>query len=201
MKASIITILATFSTVGVVDAARLKGGMQTNIKGRKDRHLLGDLTLSMPEPTQESVVNDKDIVDLLRAGGFDAGVNLDIRRALGISGVRMSGMDSKDRCVSLLDDIFDLLLFSGAVEDAIKVILCGEEEDHQGPGEEEDDQGPGEEPGDGTCTGTAPYESCNPDADVCCQEPGDTYFCDDADEADPTCQCCTCYPGFSTCPE
>ena len=127
MKASIVAILATFFTIiSVVDAARIKGGMRTKVEGHKERHL-DDLILSMPKQMND---HNGDIMELLVKEGIDTGVILDFTAALDLSGARMTGgTDAKDWCAAYFDQLFDLLLFSVAVEDAIKMIICGKEEE------------------------------------------------------------------------
>eukprot|EP00578_Thalassiosira_sp_NH16_P006911 CAMPEP_0181118100 /NCGR_PEP_ID=MMETSP1071-20121207/22890_1 /TAXON_ID=35127 /ORGANISM="Thalassiosira sp., Strain NH16" /LENGTH=172 /DNA_ID=CAMNT_0023202561 /DNA_START=74 /DNA_END=592 /DNA_ORIENTATION=+ len=128
MRATIIFIatLMQFFTIGVINASRIRGGMRTKVEGDKERSL-GDLAFSMPKPTDDQ---NQDIKELLANEGFDTDAISHITTALDLSGARMTGgSHAKELCVSILEGLFDLLvLFSAAVEDAIKVLICNVDE-------------------------------------------------------------------------
>ena len=125
----IATLMQFFtSTIGVINASRIRGGMRTKVEveGDKERSL-GDLAFSMPKPTDDQ---NQDIKELLANEGFDTDAISHITTALDLSGARMTGgSHAKELCVSILEGLFDLLvLFSAAVEDAIKVLICNVDE-------------------------------------------------------------------------
>ena len=127
MNVTIITMLVHFFTIGVASASRIKGGMRTLIEGPKERNL-EDPALSMPpQPIDD---HNHDIKELLANEGFDAGAISHITTALDLSGARMtSGSDAKYWCASILEELFDFLLFSAAVEDAITLLICNREDE------------------------------------------------------------------------
>ena len=127
MNVTIITMLVHFFTIGVASASRIKGGMRTLIEGPKERNLEDPAFSMPPQPIDD---HNHDIKELLANEGFDAGAISHITTALDLSGARMtSGSDAKYWCASILEELFDFLLFSAAVEDAITLLICNREDE------------------------------------------------------------------------
>mmetsp|Transcript_27229 Transcript_27229/g.65433 ORF Transcript_27229/g.65433 Transcript_27229/m.65433 type:complete len:245 (+) Transcript_27229:376-1110(+) len=127
-------ITAMYVLVGSTDATRLKGRSPNRIAH-------GDSALPVPQAKaraqakEESAVDIQRIADLLMAQGIGNVSFDDIASMLelDVQGSKMSSGPARDVCGIILDEVFDLLLFSGAVEDAFKVIICGVEEETAAP--------------------------------------------------------------------
>ena len=117
--------------VGSTDAARFKGRSPNRIDEKYERDLHSDSALSMPQEKEEPVVDTQRVADLLMAQGIGNVSFDDIASMLelDVQGSKMSSGPARDVCGIILDEVFDLLLFSDAVEDAFKVIICGVEEE------------------------------------------------------------------------
>eukprot|EP00578_Thalassiosira_sp_NH16_P014145 CAMPEP_0181108130 /NCGR_PEP_ID=MMETSP1071-20121207/17465_1 /TAXON_ID=35127 /ORGANISM="Thalassiosira sp., Strain NH16" /LENGTH=125 /DNA_ID=CAMNT_0023191711 /DNA_START=428 /DNA_END=801 /DNA_ORIENTATION=+ len=120
-SAKIITTMHVL--VGSTEAARFKGRSPNRIAH-------GDSALSMPQPqpqaqaNEESAMDTQRIADLLMAQGIgnesvDDFVSM-LKLKQDVQGSKMSSGPARVACVKILDEVFDLLLFSGAKEDAIK---------------------------------------------------------------------------------
>mmetsp|Transcript_3453 Transcript_3453/g.8768 ORF Transcript_3453/g.8768 Transcript_3453/m.8768 type:complete len:158 (-) Transcript_3453:188-661(-) len=150
---SILIKLAPFATISLADAKRFDGRSPYKTEGRAERHL--DTELSMPGP---------------KKGVDETGIP-DTVAALDISGAKMSSGPARVVCSTILNELFDLLLFSREEEEAIKIIVCGEEEEDE---EEEEEE---------TCDGISEGNECNFDVPCC-----DGLVCTSPDSSPLTCQ-------------
>eukprot|EP00578_Thalassiosira_sp_NH16_P027573 CAMPEP_0181098632 /NCGR_PEP_ID=MMETSP1071-20121207/12230_1 /TAXON_ID=35127 /ORGANISM="Thalassiosira sp., Strain NH16" /LENGTH=238 /DNA_ID=CAMNT_0023181241 /DNA_START=48 /DNA_END=764 /DNA_ORIENTATION=- len=119
----IIVASAAAAAIGFADAKFTRGSLYKT-KEHADRHL-DSTELSMPgQPGDNS-----GITELLADDGVSKEIVSGFLTALDISAAKMSSGPARDLCTTILDEILDFFLFRREVEEAIKVIICGEDEE------------------------------------------------------------------------
>jgi len=122
---SILVASAAAAAIGFADAKFTRGSFYKT-KEHADRHHLDSTELSMPGQMKDSPGDNAGIAELLADDGVSKDVVSGFLFALD---TKMSSGPARDVCTTLLDEILDIFLFSREVEEAIKIILCGEDEE------------------------------------------------------------------------
>jgi len=128
MKISaLIKLASAAATVGFADAKFTRGSLSKTEEGAK-RHI-DSTELSMPGQMKDSPGDNAGIAELLAENGVDENGISGFLMALDMSTTKMSSGPARVVCTTIVDEILDFFLFGREVEEGIKVIVCGEDEE------------------------------------------------------------------------